>query len=83
MNRFYSKVVAAVICAVAAVPSVSAVTYEAAGGITYEIDEAAGTAVFARLAIINNGFNITELDVPDEISYNNQSYKVVAVGERA
>lgn len=82
MNRFYSKVLAAVVCATAMAPSVFAVSYEVPGGITYEIDEAAGTAVFARLAV-QGTFNITELEIPDEVEYNNKSYKVVEVGPQA
>lgn len=56
------------------------VEYTTQEGIVYSVDTSAGTAVLKRADVSTN---IADLIVPDEISYENNAYKVVEIGDQA
>lgn len=60
--------------------SADVVEYTTQEGIVYSVDTSAGTAVLTRADVSTN---IADLIVPDEISYENGTYKVVGIGEQA
>lgn len=79
-----NKLLAPVMFAMAAV-CVSPVSAEVVGyttpeGIVYNVDTSAGTAALARVEVSTG---ITELVVPDVISYGGETYDVVAVADGA
>lgn len=60
--------------------SAEIVEYTTADGLVYSLDTSAGTA---SLKTVSMNESLTNLEVPDELTYEGTQYKVVAIGEQA